>query len=281
MTAAHGASPSADDTGRVRWTELSQLRGVRLVTTGQGPPIVVLSGLEGSGESCLHLVLPVVVPAGAPPRGRVILVNYAAERHRTLGELVAPIGELLGHAFPADATVTLWGQSFGNLLVALTAQQLGMRVLRTMMVSPFTGLPQIRVAAGRASLAVAWRPLYRATAQSASRLIFGPAPRGSGRPFFRAIAHAAPADVHRRMGWLSRADFANAFLALRAPTAVWLGERDRLVDLPRQLAFFTAVTRDPDSQLVVIPGSGHVVLPPGAVSYARATLTDWLDGATR
>jgi uncharacterized protein (AIM24 family) len=57
---------------------------------------------------------------------------------------------------------------------------------------------------------------------------------------------------------------------------VWLGERDRLVDLPRQLAFFGALTRGPGSQLQVIGGSGHVVLPPVSVRYARETIADWL-----
>jgi hypothetical protein len=57
---------------------------------------------------------------------------------------------------------------------------------------------------------------------------------------------------------------------------VWLGERDRLIDLPRQLAFFTALTRAPGGQLLVIGGSGHVVLPPDSVRYSRATISDWL-----
>ncbi len=267
-------------TSRVQWTELAQLNGVRLRATGQGPPIAVLPGLEGSGESCLHLVVPVAVPAGEPPRGRVILVDYAAERHRLLGELVATISELLGRALPTDEAVTLWGQSFGNLLVALAAQQGGTPVRRTVLVSPFTCLSPSRVAAARAALTVAWRPLYTATAAPVSRLVFGPAPDGSGRAFFGAVARAAPADVRRRVGWLAGTDAASAFLALPAPVGVWLGERDRLVDLPRQLAFFAALARPPESQLTVIPGSGHVVLPPAAVSYARSTLAGWLAART-
>jgi pimeloyl-ACP methyl ester carboxylesterase len=268
------AANSADG---IQWTELGKLRRVRLLATGEGAPVIVLSGLEGSGESCLHLVLPVVLPAGAPARGRVILVDYAAEHHRTLSELVATVSELLNRALPTGTAVTLWGQSFGNLLAALVAQQGGMVVRRAVLVSPFTGLPQVRVAVAGAALAVAWRPLYRATAEPVSRFVFGPAPPGTGRPFFEAVARAAPADVRRREGWLSGADLANAFLALAAPTGVWLGERDRLIDLPRQLAFFTAVTRHAGDRLTVIPGSGHVVLPPAAVTYARATLAEWLD----
>jgi pimeloyl-ACP methyl ester carboxylesterase len=262
----------------VRWTELSRLGGVRLLATGEGPPVVVLSGLEGSGESCLHLVLPVVVPAGASPRGRVILVDYAAEQHRLLAELVDTIGKLLSRTLPGE-TVTLWGQSFGNLLAALIAQNGSVSVQRSVLVSPFTALPQARVAVARVALAVAWRPIYRVTARPVSKFVFGPAPGHFGDSFFRAISREAPSDVRRRVGWLARTDFASAFLALPAPAGVWLGERDRLIDLSRQLAFFARLTLAPGSRLTVIPGSGHVVLPPDAVSYTRATVADWLGGA--
>lgn len=132
------------------------------------------------------------------------------------------------------------------------------------------------MAAGRAALTLAWRPLYRATTPAVGRCVFGPAPRGTGGPFFSAIAAAAPGDMRRRAGWLAHADFASAFLTLPGPLGVWLGERDRLIDLPRQLAFFGALTRGPGSQLQVIGGSGHVVLPPVSVRYARETIADWL-----
>jgi pimeloyl-ACP methyl ester carboxylesterase len=263
------------------WAELARLRGVRLRARGDGPPVVVFPGLEGSGESCLHLVLPVAVPADGAPRGRVILVDYAAERHRLLGELVSTVGELLDGVLEAGQPATFWGQSFGNLLAALVAQRRGVPLRRTILVSPFTGLPQARVAAGRAVLALAGfplagRPLYRAVTPAAGRLVFGPAPGGSGGSFFGAMAAAVPSDFSRRVGWLAGTDFAGAFLALPGPLGVWLGERDRLVDLPRQLAFFGALSRGPGSQLLVIGGSGHVVLPPDSVRYARATIADWL-----
>jgi pimeloyl-ACP methyl ester carboxylesterase len=266
----------APGTRQAGWADLARRRGVRLRARGAGPPVVVFPGLEGSGESCLHLVLPVAAPGGGAPHGRVILVDYAAERHRVLGELVSTVSELLGEVLSTGQAVTIWGQSFGNLLGALVAQRGGLPVRRSVLVSPFTGLPQARVAAGRAALTLAWRPLYRATTPAVGRCVFGPAPRGTGGPFFRAIAAAAPGDMGRRAGWLADADFASAFLTLPGRLGVWLGERDRLVDLPRQLAFFGALTRGPGSQLQVIGGSGHVVLPPVSVRYARETIADWL-----
>jgi fermentation-respiration switch protein FrsA (DUF1100 family) len=262
--------------GLPAWTVLAESGGVRLRAAGAGRPVVVFPGMEGSGESCLHLVEPVVLPAGAEPGGRVLLVDYAGERHRLLGELVDTVGTLLRAALPAGEPVTLWGQSFGNLLLALTVPALAPSQRRLVLVSPFTGLPASRVRAARASLAVAWPPLYRASSAPISRAVFGPAPAGTGEPFFRVLASAPPGVVRRRVGWLAGADHAAAFLALSDPMGVWLGERDRLVDLPRQLAFFTALARPPRHRLTVLGGSGHVVLPPPAVDQARDTITDWL-----
>ncbi|WP_163566656.1 hypothetical protein [Fodinicola feengrottensis] len=133
-----------------RWTVLARRHGVSLRVCGQGPPVVVIPGMEGSGESCLDVVLPVVrtgirVPveapgglggafAGTPGRspdaetgasgGRVILVDYSAERHRLLGQLVGTIAGLLRQVLPPDEPVVWWGQSFGNLLIALVRQRL-------------------------------------------------------------------------------------------------------------------------------------------------------------
>jgi len=123
----------APGTRQAGWADLARRRGVRLRARGAGPPVVVFPGLEGSGESCLHLVLPVAAAAGGAPHGRVILVDYAAERHRVLGELVSTVSELLGEVLSTGQAVTIWGQSFGNLLGALVAQRGGLPVRRAIL----------------------------------------------------------------------------------------------------------------------------------------------------
>jgi len=53
-------------------------------------------------------------------------------------------------------------------------------------------------------------------------------------------------------------------------------DRDRLIDLPRQLAFFGALTRRPGDQLTILGGCGHVVLPSQAMDTARAGIRSYL-----
>src|SRR3954451_25395419 len=65
-------------TGQMRdvpWQETAFDRGVRLLHTGDGRPVVIFPGLDGGGESCLHLVLPVLLPADGPPRGTVWFID--------------------------------------------------------------------------------------------------------------------------------------------------------------------------------------------------------------
>ncbi|GAA1666373.1 hypothetical protein GCM10009765_14830 [Fodinicola feengrottensis] len=282
---------------------LARRHGVSLRVCGQGPPVVVIPGMEGSGESCLDVVLPVVrtgirVPveapgglggafAGTPGRspdaetgasgGRVILVDYSAERHRLLGQLVGTIAGLLRQVLPPDEPVVWWGQSFGNLLIALVRQRLDLAPGRAVLVSPFTGLPAVRVRIGHVAMALTPSSVYASTARPTGRLLFGPDPDDAGGPFFGALAAMHPLTVRRRMGWLAGQDFASAFLALRDPLGVWLGDRDRLVDLPRQLAFFSALARRPGDRLTVVGGCGHVVLPLQAMESVRTGVRDWLN----
>jgi len=260
---------------RIGWEELGRAGGVVLRSAGSGSPVVLLPGLEGSGESCLHLAGPVVLGPDAPAQARLLLVDYAGERHRFLGELVDTIAGLLRAHLPEEP-VTWWGQSFGNLLLALVQPQVARPVRTRVLVSPFTGLPPLLLHATRAALSVTPRALYAATTPTVARWIFGPMPTGTGDDFVAAVAGADPADVVRRTGWLARGDCAGAFLSADAPCGIWFGADDRLVDLPRQLAFFSALTSGGRGRTSVLPGCGHVTFPPAAVAQLREEISCWL-----
>lgn len=263
---------------RIEWEELGRSGGVVLRGAGQGEPVVLFPGLEGSGESCLHLAGPVVLDPAGPARGRLLLVDYSGERHRFLGELVDAVAALLSEHLAGTERVAWWGQSFGNLLMVHTEPLVSARVRARVMVSPFTGLPELLLCAARAALGVTPAVLYRTATPPVARWLFGPMPAGTGDDFVAAIAAAEPADVVRRTGWLGPGDGAGAFLASTEPCGVWLGEQDRLVDLPRQTAFFTALTRG-GGRMTVVPGSGHVTFPAPAAALVRHGVTDWITAA--
>lgn len=255
------------------FAELGRAGGVRLLAAGSGATVVVFPGMEGSGESCLRLASSVVLTG--PGEGRLVLVDYAQERHRFLGALVETIAGLLEHHV-GRTPLTLWGQSFGNLLLAGVAPLLAAPVRATVLVSPFTGLPATRTRLAHAVLSVTPQALYSATATIVSRGVFGPAPRGTGEAFFAALGRMHITDLRRRVGWLLRGDLAGMYQSLPGPVGVWFADQDRLVDLPRQVAFFTALTRALGGRTTVLDGCGHVLLPERAVQVAIQEIRDWL-----
>jgi hypothetical protein len=256
------------------WRELGRAGGVRLLATGSGPTVVLFPGMEGSGESCLHLARQVLLTGTRP--ARLALVDYSGERHRFLGSLVDTIAGLLDSTL-GGAPITWWGQSFGNLLLGCVQPLVAAPVRNTVLVSPFTGLPTTRLRVVHAILAATPQTVYSASTPFVSRTVFGPAPRGTGDEFFTALGRMSIADIRRRVGWILAGDLAGVFQSLPGPLGVWFGGQDRLVDLPRQLAFFTALTRATGGWVNVIDGCGHVLLPPHAVETAGRDIEDWLD----
>jgi hypothetical protein len=259
---------------REGWTLLAQEKGVRVVTRGQGRPVVVFSGLEGSGESCLHLVLPTVEvpPAGGSPQ-QTLLVDYAGEDHVRFEDLVATVSRLLT-PIVGGRSCALWCQSFGNILGTSVLLAGGLDVGKIVMVSPFTRLPAWKVSAPvLGAVRLTPPPLYRATSGLIGNWMFGPDGGNRQHPFFASLKALTPATLRRRASWLRGRSFADNFRQLRAPRRAFLGSRDHLVNRDEQRLFFQGLA--PGIELEMIEGSGHVVLPPPIIETARAQLRQW------
>jgi hypothetical protein len=94
-----------------------------------GSPVVFFPGMEGSGESCMHLVVPTLERLAARGAGhRLVLVDYADEQHTSFDALSDTIAALLAETPTAWADTTFWGQSFGNLMAVSVAR--GMHTAR-------------------------------------------------------------------------------------------------------------------------------------------------------
>jgi pimeloyl-ACP methyl ester carboxylesterase len=251
--------------------------GILLQTWGHGTNLVVFPGLEGSGESCLHLVLPVL--SQALDRGqpfRLLLVNYAHEKHQTLEAMVHSINRGLAQVLGNDSCI-FWAQSFGNLLATGSALTGSVHVSKFLMVSPFTRLPSLLARLSLASLYVTPTFLYRATIKPMGRYVFGPVGENGNHPFFDSLTRATTPNARRQTRWLVGSDFSNNFESIRVPAKVWLGEKDRLVNIRQQIRFFKDLAaRKPNYHLSLIPTSGHVVLPHQTVEQAREELLEWL-----
>jgi pimeloyl-ACP methyl ester carboxylesterase len=250
--------------------------GVVVRARGAGVPVVVFPGMEGSGESCLHLVLPVLDNLGGAGSHRLILVDYAQEQHASFDGLAQTVAELLATTLRREPPAVFWGQSFGNLLAVRVASLGTVDVARYALVSPFSGLPRAKVWLGAHVLQRTPVRLYRVTAKPFGRWQFGPTGGQRNHPFFAALQRSSPRLLSRRTSWLDGWRYTRDFEALSRPSGFWLGRRDRLVDLRTERRLFRALAQRPGNSLSLLAGSGHVVLPPMAVATIQQQLTDWL-----
>jgi pimeloyl-ACP methyl ester carboxylesterase len=241
------------------WEDMAEAQGVRLRSSGTGRPLIILPGMEGDGTSCLHVVTPVVQRLRKNKPIRMILVDYSAEKHRTLSDLDRTVVDLL--RVVVDEPAYVWGQSFGCLLAAVAAHNLPTQ--QVILVSPFTRLPRSREVVTRL---IRWTPrfLYRVTSKPLCRWVFGPVGSASNHPFFAALQNADPRDVARRSAWLRGEDHADRFTVIASLTSAWFGARDRLINLPQQMEIFGGMPlgkRIPRT----VAGAGHVILPTESV----------------
>ncbi len=261
----------------INYRTVDSANGVTLRECGEGEAVFVFPGMEGSGESCLHLAEPVINQARLVGTShRLMLVDYAREEHATLGDLIETINQLI-QSETNDESCVFWAQSFGNLLATGVANLGKTNVRKFLFVSPFTKLPVLKTYLGSLGMHVTPTYVHRATIEPIGRYIFGPTGDQKHHPFFSALRRSTPAVVGRRTGWLRSRQFSAFYESISAPAKVWLGKRDRLVDLAEQRSFFTTLLQDKENyRLSMIEGSGHVVLPSPSVQRLRQDLLAWL-----
>jgi pimeloyl-ACP methyl ester carboxylesterase len=254
-------------------TTLATHNGVTLRSEGAGTPVFLFPGMEGSGESCLHLARPVV----AAKRMRLVLVDFREEMHSGFDELLDTVAGLVQGA-AGTAECLIWAQSFGNLLAVELARDAKIRARQCVFVSPFTRLPQWKVRIGSSSLAITPQAVYRATIGGIGRYVFGPAGDQKRHVFFEALRDAPVSTVRRRTTWLLNRDAGPVFSAIECPARAWLGSRDRLVDLTDQRGFFRKLAESRSNwKLSMVKESGHVALPANVAAEVRRQVADWIE----
>jgi pimeloyl-ACP methyl ester carboxylesterase len=245
--------------------QIDQVDGVSIRSSGAGQPLVVFPGMEGSGESCLQVIAKVsqvVRDASCPVT--LVLVDYAAENHDSFDALAGTILKLLERNM-GDTPLFIWGQSFGNLLAIRAAKSKILNVTQLFLVSAFDSLPSLTISTE--NFAGKWTPalIYRQTIKPVGRYIFGPCGNQRDHPFFDALQRAPGMVFARRTNWLHNRSFRDEFMSISQPANIWLGAKDRLIDLDRQCEFFGKVSQRSRYTLRMLPDCGHVVLPSDSV----------------
>lgn len=254
----------------IDWKVIGNRNGVILQSWGEGIPLVVIPGLEGSGESCLHLVIPsveVLVQNGMATQ--VCLVNYAREEHETLEALTDTIQNLLRDAF-GKQEILVFSQSFGNLISSSIAIKKELEIKKILMVSPFTKLPELMVRLSAFSMKFTPTFLYRSTIKPLGKYVFGPVGKNSGHIFFDALQRATSSQVKRQTSWLVGLDYSKVFEKIKVPVKIVLGEKDRLININQQIGFFESLCSEQNNKvLATLRDSGHVLLQNAVIEEGK------------
>ncbi len=263
----------------VEWETGLSRNGCVLREHGDGANLFLFDGMQGSGEASMELIVPIaerLKAAGRPHR--IILFDYSAEQHATLDELVETARQLVQERSAGQPCI-FWAQSFGTLIATAPKLAQSVDVRRFVLVSGFTMLSQLKTALSTLLLRFTPTWLYRLTIGPLGRFLFGPPGDQPHHPFFAALARGTSSTARRRTSWLRRRNFAEQFAGTPAPSKVWLGERDRLIRLPAERAFFESLAgRRPDFRLEMMPGCGHLVLPSQCFPPVWQQIAEWLIG---
>jgi pimeloyl-ACP methyl ester carboxylesterase len=218
---------------------------------GDGPPLVLVHGLSGSGRWWRRNV------GALAPYWRVYLVDligFGASHSRHPFALAEAAGYLTRWLDQLELErASLVGHSMGGLIAAELAADAPERVDRLVLVDP-AALPfDTHLFAHALSLLRELRTL----SPSFLPVLLADALRAGPRTFWRATTALLLADLRPKLA------------QIRAPTLVIWGERDSLVPLAlaRQLAEYLRYEK-----LVVIEGAGHVPMWDRPQEFNRALI---------
>ncbi|MBC7927334.1 MAG: alpha/beta fold hydrolase [Bryobacteraceae bacterium] len=220
---------------------------------GEGPPLFLLHGLAGSSRWWARNIEAL---SGSHRVYALDLPGYGGLR-RSRGDFVLAAGaEWLLRAIDflePGVPVSLMGHSMGALVCAMLAASEVGRVDRLVLAAPAMDLQ------GRTIAASLW-PLARAC--GASPLSFWPT-------LVSDSARAGPGLLLRSARELFAMDGRRNLHSIRAPTLLVWGERDALIPVSLAAGLQGEIA---GSDLVVIPGAGHVVMWDAAEQFNRVVL---------
>lgn len=258
---------------KLSWNRTHSKNNILLQELGsEGKTIVVIPGLEGSGESCRDLLEWMYTERQT--RGiatKIILVDYKNEEHKEFNELVASINSLLLEKVHGE--VLLWSQSFGNLIAASLASMGNLKISRHALLSPFTGISLALTMMAVSFLKLAPRGLYKSLSNLFGSFLFGPVGMLRNHDFFSIISEENPSYYQRRLSWLRELDGEELFRGLSAPVSIWIGLKDRLISPKYQLTVFQSL----QFQLNELQEVGHMLFPSILKDHEKEGFLAWID----
>jgi 3-oxoadipate enol-lactonase len=243
----------------------------RLTIRGQGAAVVLVPGMDGTGELFYRQV------PGLARRYRV--GTYRLRDHApSLDVLATDLAHTIDAVDPADRRAIVVGESFGGAVALSCALEYPDQVAALVILNSFPHFaPQIRLRLAIAGLRVLpWGAMPLVRHLTAFRLHSRHTHRADIRQFVALTERATRDGYINRLRLLTRFDIRDRLRDIRQPTLFLASERDHLVPAVAQARYMAA--RVPTSVVRILDGHGHICLIAPGLDLA-AILHQWQEVA--
>ena len=236
-------------------------------TAGEGPPLVLVPGMDGTGR-LFYRQVPLL--ARSYRVATYHLRDEAASMDLLVADLAGVIGSVAGPGRPAIVV----GESFGGAVTLSLAVARPDLVAALVIINSFPRfLPQLRLHLAILALrALPWQTMPMVRRLTAFRMHSKYTHRAELRRFMELTAGTTRHGYRNRLRILTQYDVREQLGRIRAPTLFLASERDHLVPSVEQARFMTA--RIPGSSLRVLSGHGHICLIAPNIDLEQI-LRDW------
>jgi len=222
----------------------------RLHVQGDGPPLIYVPGLDGTGLLFYRQVRLL------SHRFRVITFRLRDEA-TDMGALVSDIARHLDRAVPNGEKAVVVGESFGGALSMSFALAHPERIESMVILNSFSRIePPIKLDLSIAGLSlVPWRTMQFVRRFTAARLQSPHTHRDEIQRFLMLTSATTREGYLNRLRILTRYDMRPHLQSLRVPTLYLAADQDHLIPSVKQATYMAA--RVPGATMRVLEGHGH------------------------
>jgi len=225
----------------------------RLSIHGQGDPIVLVPGMNGSGE-LFYRQVPLL------ERSYRVATYSLRDDADSLDTLADDLARVVDAVAPIDRRAVIVGESFGGAVAMTFALNYPERVAALVILNSFSRFtPQFRLNLAIAGLtAVPWNTMPLVRRATAWRLHSRHTHRTERKRFVDLTTRATRDGYISRLKLLRQYDVRDRLHELTSPTLFLAAEQDHLVPSVTEAKYMTQRVRS--SALRVLNGHGHICL---------------------
>lgn len=224
-----------------------------LSTTGEGPPLVLVPGMDATGR-LFYRQVPLLA------RSYRVATYRLRDDAPSMDVLVADLADVIDSVSGGGRPAIVVGESFGGTVALSFALARPDLAAGLVVINSFPRfLPQLRLHLAMLALrTLPWQTMPMVRRLTAFRMHSQYTHRAEIRRFMELTADTSRAGYLGRLRILTQYDVRDRLSEIRAPTLFLAAERDHLVPSVEQAEYMAA--RVPGATLRVLTGHGHICL---------------------